>query len=217
MKPVRYKKVRGKNRILRHIDDWATCNRHLNLDYLQKNQRDYVKFWVKPFSNLHIGNSIYPEPYGEFKERLLRGLFEIYQSWKVQLDNLNKPYYLKIWLFEKHISRSQVVCAIDDCLHFYDNAFEHIDKPNLNELRKLCDGYFDDFEKLNWQKGIDTQYIENTYLDLLTDTTSQEFKEAEKWFNQIKEQAFSVYYIQNPTDELQFYYLLENDKVWIGG
>lgn len=98
---IRYKKIRGKQKILRRIDDWAALNCELNLAYLEQYKRDYVKFWVKPFSNLNVGNSIYTEPYGEFKEKLLYGLFEIYHAWKIQLDELGKPYYLKIWLFEK--------------------------------------------------------------------------------------------------------------------
>lgn len=216
MQKIRYKKIRGKNRILRNIDDWVSRNSDLNLDDLLKHQRDYVKFWVRPFSNLNIGNSIYPEPDGIIKEKLLRGLFDIYQSWKNQLDGLEKPYYLKIWLFEKQISRSQVVCAIDDCLHFYDHTFDKIENPDFTKLNHLFDGKLSNFPQLSWQQGIDVAYIENTYLNSFTDTTSQEFKQAEQWFNEMKNRAYSTY-IETQNNDGEFYYLVENDKVWIGG
>lgn len=213
---IRYKKIRGKQKILRRIDDWAALNCELNLAYLEQYKRDYVKFWVKPFSNLNVGNSIYPEPYGEFKEKLLYGLFEIYHAWKMQLDELGKPYYLKIWLFEKKISRSQVVCAVDECLDFYDNIFANIKNVSIDELKLAFNHDLDNFSKLNWQQGVDVGSVENNYLDMFDDKNSQEYRQAERWFHQVKEQAFDVYHVPNPSD-VAFYYLIENDRVWIGG
>lgn len=46
---------------------------------------------------------------------------EIYQDWKSKLDEQNIDYYLAIWLYIPRMSKSQVVCAIEDKINYYDN------------------------------------------------------------------------------------------------
>jgi len=76
----------------------------------------------------------------------------IYDSWKTELEKLNKPYYLKIWLYEPRISKSQVVCAIDDKIEYYDNIFEKADfKENNSSFTKQLSSDF------NWQPTVDEE------------------------------------------------------------
>lgn len=214
---IRYKKIRGKNRILRNIRHWTECHRHLDLENLQHAGRDYVKFWVKPFCNLNITNSRYPEPTDEIKEELLQGLLTIYQNWKIQLDTLNKPYYLKIWPFQNQIRRSQVVCAIDDYLNFYDNTFEMVEHTNFHELYQIFDSNFNHYPKLTWQQGIELKAIENNYLSLFYDENSPDYTQGKEWFSQVTQNARSIHHLDSPFDGTEFYYMIENDRVWVGG
>ena len=90
---------------------------------------------VDPWSRLSLIDSIYPEPTGDCEYLLIKGVQNIYQSWKDSLEELQTPYYLQIWLRENYISRSQIVCAIDEIKDFYDEAFEALDIQPENGIR----------------------------------------------------------------------------------
>lgn len=133
---IRYKKIRGHKRIWKAIDNWVAQNKQLDIEYLQRNQRDYVKVWIQPFGNISVLNSEFAPPKGKTRQKLIAGLLEIHQHWKQELDKLNQPYYLRIWLYNNDVSNSQVVCAIGDCLHFYENTFHN---PEENKAFPLKD------------------------------------------------------------------------------
>lgn len=128
---IKYRKIRGLNRRKRVIDQWGNNRESLDVELLNQEKRDYVKFRVQPWSRLPLGNSIYPEPTGDCEYLLIKNLQKIYQSWQKTLENIQTPhilYYLQIWLYEEYISQSQVVCAIDDYKDFYQNMFEPVDE-----------------------------------------------------------------------------------------
>ncbi|WP_201530727.1 hypothetical protein [Psychrobacter sp. LFX-11D] len=128
---IRYRKIRGINRRKRAIEQWGDNRKSLDIELLNQEKRDYVKFRVQPWSRLPLGNTIYPEPTGDCEYMLIKNLQKIYQSWKGSLEDMQTPYYLQIWLYEEYISRSQVVCAIEDYKDFYQNTFEPVDEqPN---------------------------------------------------------------------------------------
>lgn len=120
---IRYKKIRGHKRIWKYIDNWVEQNKQLDLEYLQSRQREYVKVWIQPFGNISVLNSEFAPPKGKTRKKIIAGLLEIYNHWKQQLDTLNEPYYLKIWFYNNDVSNSQIVCAIDTCLDFYEKTF----------------------------------------------------------------------------------------------
>jgi hypothetical protein len=120
---IRHKKIRGHKRIWKSIDLWIERTKHLDLEYLKSNQRDYVKVWVYPYSGISVLNSEFSLPKGTTRKKIIAGLLEIYHQWKQQLETLNEPYYLRIWFYNDDVSKSQVVCAIGDCLDFYENTF----------------------------------------------------------------------------------------------
>lgn len=126
---IRFKKIRGHKRIWKNIDNWVAQNKQLDVEYLKNSQRDYVKVWLQPFGNISLLNSEFPKPKGKTRQKLIAGLLEIHQHWKQELDKLNEPYYLKIWFYNNDVSNSQVVCAIGNCLDFYENTF-HNPKEN---------------------------------------------------------------------------------------
>lgn len=134
-KKIKYRKIRGINRRKRAIEQWGDNHTNLDMDLLNQIKIDYVKFWVQPWYRLPLGNSIYPEPTGDCEYLLIKKLNKIYQSWKSALDDLQKPYYLQIWLFEEYISQAQVVCAIEDSKEFYENIFELIPEQPSNGIQ----------------------------------------------------------------------------------
>lgn len=71
MEKVKYKKICGQKKRLRDIQTWVENNRNLDLDYLTEYHRDYVKFWVNPFSRLNLTNSRYMKPNGIYFEKMV--------------------------------------------------------------------------------------------------------------------------------------------------
>ncbi|WP_151759990.1 hypothetical protein, partial [Acinetobacter nosocomialis] len=169
-------------------------------------------FWVDPWDRLSLTNSQYPQPQGIYKELFFNGLLQIYMSWKEQLDFLDQAYYLKIWLFENALKRSQVVCVIGEKIEHYQNLFEKpLDETSLSivEWQEVNDM----MEKVNWEKKVEITLYEKDWLGSPDDyKTQKNYQDTKKWFNNnVIEKYREVKRIDG--DE---YYIVETDKVWIG-
>ncbi len=133
--PIKYRKIRGINRRKRAIEKWGDTYKSFDIALVEDRKRDYVKFWVLPWSRLSLVNSIYPEPTSDCKYLLIKNIVEIYQSWKDSLEDMQISYYLQIWLYEEYLSRSQVVCAIEEYKDFYQHTFEQIVEQPSDGIR----------------------------------------------------------------------------------
>ncbi len=176
---MKTKKIRGHKRRWKHIDYWVEAHRHLDLDALKAAQRDYSKIRVHPWSGFSMTNSQTPEPNGKTRAKMLAGLFEIYNSWKSQLEQLNEPYYLKVWLYEPWFSRSQVVCAIGNYLSFYETTFfkpKHSKELNAEHYGHLAEAV----SEFNWEYGLDEVHLNNADLGSPEDYAIPEHYELEK-------------------------------------
>ncbi|WP_151761829.1 hypothetical protein, partial [Acinetobacter seifertii] len=209
---IKYKKIRGEKRRIRKIKQWIDDHLDLDIAYLKRYQCEYVKFWVDPWDRLSLTNSQYPQPQGIYKELFFNGLLQIYMSWKEQLDFLDQPYYLKIWLFENDLKRSQVVCAIGEKIEYYQNLFEKpLDETSLSivEWQEVSDM----MKKVNWEKKIEITLYERDWRGAHSDyKTQKNYEDTKKWFNNnVIEKYREVKRIDG--DE---YYIVETDNVWIG-
>lgn len=209
---IKYKKIRGEKRRIRKIKQWIDDHLDLDIAYLKRYQCEYVKFWVDPWDRLSLINSQYPQPQGIYKELFFNGLLQIYMSWKEQLDFLDQAYYLKIWLFENDLKRSQVVCAIGEKIEYYQNLFEKpLDETSLSivEWQEVSDMV----KKVNWEKKIEITLYEKDWLGSPDDyKTQKSYEDTKKWFNNnVIEKYRKVKRIDG--DE---YYIVETDNVWIG-
>ncbi|MEQ1078959.1 MULTISPECIES: hypothetical protein [Acinetobacter] len=209
---IKYKKIRGEKRRIRKIKQWIDDHLDLDIAYLKRYQCEYVKFWVDPWNRLSLTNSQYPQPQGIYKELFFNGLLQIYMSWKEQLDFLDQPYYLKIWLFENDLKRSQVVCVIGEKIEHYQNLFEKsLDETSLSivEWQEVSDM----MKKVNWEKKIEITLYEKDWLGRTDDyKTQKNYEDTKKWFNNnVIEKYREVKRIDG--DE---YYIVETDNVWIG-
>lgn len=209
---IKYKKIRGEKRRIRKIKQWIDDHLDLDIAYLKRYQCEYVKFWVDPWNRLSLTNSQYPQPQGIYKELFFNGLLQIYMSWKEQLDFLDQPYYLKIWLFENDLKRSQVVCVIGEKIEYYQNLFEKpLDETSLGivEWQEVSDM----MKKVNWEKKIEITLYEKDWLGRPDDyKTQKNYEDTKKWFNNnVIEKYREVKRIDG--DE---YYIVETDNVWIG-
>ena len=108
---MRFKKIRGHKAIWKDIEAWKQRYSRFNAEYAD---REYVKIWVHPYSGISLLNSRIPEPRRETRSRMLGGLLDIYDSWKVELDKLGEPYYLKIWLLDENFIDNQTIGVPED-------------------------------------------------------------------------------------------------------
>lgn len=199
---LRYRKIRGINRRKRTIEKWGEANKVLDVDLLNQEKRDYVKFLVDPWSRLSLINSIYPEPTGNCEYLLIKNVQNIYQSWKDSLEELQTPYYLQIWLRENYVSRSQIVCAIDEIKDFYDDAFEAIDTQPENGIRSSShynDQTAEVLDRHDW-----TLYRYTEAYDL-----------ADPWDAKYVESVASQQLLRTQIIEQIEYQIVEIDKVWL--
>ena len=146
---MKYKKIRGHKRIWEGIKKWEERHKDLDLDNLEIHLRNYTKVWVSPYCDYYLLNSETPEPTGKTRQLILQALLNIYDSWKEKLDQLDEPYYLKLWLHEPNISRSQVVCAIDPYIEFYNETF-HIPESQKNLNVQNYGSLSSRIEEFNW-------------------------------------------------------------------
>lgn len=210
-------KIRGHNRIWKNIDQWVLSNKKISIEDLISSERCYVKFRISPWvgSTRRRTKSIVPEPKAKTKQKILNGLFEIYDTWKIELDKLGEPYYLKIWLFEDHFSNSQVVCAIRDKIDFYDGTFS---KPTFS--KKMNRNNFGSNQKLgdyNWELRLDEDFYSKSDIGEPSDFGSEtDYLESKKWFEQLMKNPHTTYPIDNPTDDYDEYYGFVKGNVWLG-
>ena len=205
------KKIRGGKRRLKAIKLWVENNKTLNIDCLLSYKKDYVKFRVDPWGRFIINNMDFPQPKKAFKRALINGLVEIYTSWQDQVKKLNKPYYLKIWLFEKDLKKSQVVCAIDYKIDFYSNTFEEIINSKKANPFQNINTKLNDFQ---WQMALDNLYIEDDIIQNKKEYSSEkDYLQAKKWFNKV---LLKKYKRIETFEENRSFYVLDNDVVWLG-
>ena len=206
---MRIKKIRGHNRIWKRIDSWVYYNKSLDLEHVKSYQREYAKIWVRPYSNLCLGNSVFPAPKGKTRQKIIDGLFEIHTNWKKQLDTLNEPYYLKIWFYHPDVSRSQVVCAIGDFINFYDVTFHN---PNENKKFPF------DTRGLQWEHRIDEDHLNEE--DVIGDSwewaTDEDFRANKKWMERRLKRPHRISKEKYDDGVVKTYHSFKTSDVWLG-
>jgi hypothetical protein len=214
---LRKRKNRGHNRLQKQIDNWRLDNLALNIDYIKRNERGHIDIVVHPWCDIPIINSWFPEPNGKTKQKILSGLLDIYESWKKQLDNLNEPYYLKIWLYEQRFSKSEVVCALGSSLDYYRNVFykpDYIKRLNPNSYGSLANRV----SKFKWDFYLDEDIHDNTTVgDQSLYESARSFEETKKWFNKLLKKPHRTEKLKEKIEDVDELYFFKRGNVWVGG
>ncbi|MGG5372008.1 hypothetical protein IGI67_003679 [Enterococcus sp. AZ196] len=195
----RKRKIRGWKRRVKEIERWKAYYMKMDMEQLEENSRDYVKLWSLSFYSLFTQYSL---PFW-YKQRIIQALIDVYDSWKKTIERLDEPYYLRIWIFEENIMKSQVVVSYREMLHFYDNTFAEIEKAeSVNEKVTIKN-----FSELIWHKGLDlAAWSENELLEDMNDGIYS-FEEVQE----IKESAYSTSKVSG-----ELFYVMKNGVVWLG-
>jgi hypothetical protein len=210
---MKYQKIRGHRRRQKAVEMWRLENLALRLDLIEKYSYDNIDVVVHPWCDISIKNSVFPEPKRKTKQLILNGLIDIYHSWKKQLDKIDQPYYLKIWLFEPRFSKSQVVCGLGDRIDFYENLFF-----GPEEEKPLRTEHFGDLRyrlnELRWEHRLDEDHLEHDYVGEPGQyLTIKDFLETQKWFYKRLKKPHRT----SKFDEGGEYYSYRKGYLWIGG
>ncbi|POY40607.1 hypothetical protein C3L50_03680 [Flavobacterium alvei] len=208
------KKIRGNKRRIKKIENWRINNLKIDLDYPEKTNKDYVKIRIFPWNPVAMSIHNYPNPKGKIRKKIIESFFDIYESWNIQLKELGKPFYLKIWLFEPNIYDSQVVCAINDKIEYYENIFY---KPKIE--KNIAKSHFEKISNrlnnFNWSYSIEEYPIfENEYLRE-NFTSEKDYLEEQKCLKrELKKPYREINQVREGIKEKLF--LIKGSEVWLG-
>jgi hypothetical protein len=214
---MRQRKIRGHKKILKQIEEWRLENLELNLEYVKSNERGRIDVIVHPWCDISILNSAFPEPKGLSRQKILSGLLDIYDNWKIQLENSGQPYYLKLWLFEPRFSRSQVVCALSNSLDYYKFTFHkpdysvQLDPKKYGKLKTRI-------SKLNWDFRLDEDCHNNSDVgEKELYASVKDFEEATRWYNHLLKRPHRIETPEQKIDDIDQLHFFKRGYVWIGG
>lgn len=210
------KKIRSHKRIWKDIDSWVNNSKNLDIENLKQLQRDYTKVRVYPYTDTSNVKSVFPQPKGITRLKILEGLVTIYESWQQSLEKLNEPYYLKIWLYEPYLTHSQIICAIGDFICFYDTTFF---KPALSKTLnpKNYGALEEKMKTFNWEYYYDEEHLDKTTLGQPEDYYSQEeFEREKKWFDNKLKKPHRITKYDEPYGDATEGYSFKRGVVWIG-
>lgn len=150
---------------------------------------------------------------GKLRKKTIGTLIEIYQDWKSKLDEQNFEYYLAIWLYIPRMSKSQVVCAIEDKITYYDNE---VFLPGIKnkKLTALNFGKISDASnKFTWSLKVDLDNLYEWEVNFPQQSWERldEYRSDQKMFK--KNIKNSIRRIEN--DEVVMYLFPVGD-VWVG-
>lgn len=215
---MRYKKIRGYTRRQKAITHWRQAGLSLDLinEVLNDRDRCYVRARIDPWSRLSMGNSAVREPGGKIRQSLLNGLLDVYEHWKIQLDTTGQPYHLKIYLHRQRFTRSQVICAIGNALHFYDHLYRLADhqQPFPSQAFGKAGKRL---EKYTWKHALDEDTFDDGQIGLPEDYASmQDFNEAATWFRRLLKKPHRIEKLEPPIGEVHTFYAFNRGDVFIG-
>jgi hypothetical protein len=212
---MRKKKIRGHKRRYTKIEAWKRNNLYLRLDWLNRDSVGYVKIRTPTWGNLSLINSEIPVPKGETKQLIVSGLMDIYYSWKAQLQQLEKPFYLKIWLCEPRFLNSQVVCAIGDKIEYYENLFFKPDNSKVlpvNTYGKLIIK----LEKFAVEYYLDEDHFRNDEVGNPNSYSSQkDYLETKKWFTKLLKKPHRTVSFEEEIHGFTELYSFKKGDLWI--
>lgn len=217
MKKQKFKKIRGENKLLRNIEKWKKYNLFFDQELLKEYNYLTSKWMVRPWSDLLRTKYPYPEPNGEFREKIIESFIEIYKNWKTELDKLQVDYYLKIWIFFPNFRESQVVCAIGDKIDWYENVFlendEKLDFPE-NEFSKETNELLSNF---SWEHCSSEEVFDDNEVGEEDEYASKkDYLDSKKWFENFLKSEHRIYQFIDENKENKTYHYLKTDDVWVG-
>lgn len=130
--------------------------------YREENRFNKEKLFEQEYLNFQIDDcyNYMENVVGKTRNDIFKVLFSTYSQWKIELNKLNIPFYLGVWIYNPRLPKSEIVCAIGkEKIDYYQNKCFDVS----NEQKKIID--LKNFEKekdtLIWTKKIDFDTLED--------------------------------------------------------
>jgi hypothetical protein len=200
------KKTIHSKKIIRQINKSISDSEHkLNIGFLKKEK--YYNYEIEEWYGEEFGIK------GELRKKIIETLLKTYFEWKNELDKLNKEYYLAIWLYNPRMLKSEIVCAIDEKVNYYENENFLTSNKNsefdLNQFGVLST----ELQKFTWDRKIDLDAVEEWEINLPKEQYESEkkYNKDQKFYNKLIREKFHV--VEKDNEKIYFH---PKGDVWIG-
>lgn len=177
----------------------------LDLDFL--NQEKYFNYEIEEWYGEEFGIK------GKLREIIIETLLKTYFEWKKELDKLNKEYYLAIWLYNPRMLKSEVVCAIDEKIIYYENeSFLTSKKKSVFDLNQSGE-LSTELQKFTWSKKIDLDSVHEWEINWPKEQYKfeKEYYKDQRFYKKLIREKFHV--IEKDNEKIYFH---PKGDVWIG-
>ena len=200
------KKTIHSKKIIRQINKSISDSEHkLNIDFLKKEK--YYNYEIEEWYGEEFGIK------GELRKKIIETLLKTYFEWKNKLDKLNKEYYLAIWLYNPRMLKSEIVCAIDEKVNYYENesflASNKNSEFDLNQYGVLST----ELQKFTWDRKIDLDSVHEWEINFPKEQyeSEKEYNKDQKFYNKLIREKFHV--VEKDNEKIYFH---PKGDVWIG-
>ena len=200
------KKTIHSKKIIRQINKSISDSEHkLNIDFLKKEK--YYNYEIEEWYGEEFGIK------GELRKKIIETLLKTYFEWKNELDKLNKEYYLAIWLYNPRMLKSEIVCAIDEKVNYYENESFLASNKNsefeLNQFGLLSN----ELQKFTWDRKIDLDSVHEWEINFPKEQYESEKQnnKDQKFYNKLIREKFHV--VEKDNEKIYFH---PKGDVWIG-
>ncbi|MBD3892234.1 hypothetical protein [Olleya marilimosa] len=200
------KKTIHSKKIIKQINKSISDSEHkLNIDFLKKEK--YYNYEIEEWYGEEFGIK------GELRKKIIETLLKTYFEWKNELDKLNKEYYLAIWLYNPRMLKSEIVCAIDEKVNYYENESFLASNKNsefeLNQFGLLSN----ELQKFTWDRKIDLDSVHEWEINFPKEQyeSEKQYNKDQKFYNKLIREKFHV--VEKDNEKIYFH---PKGDVWIG-
>ena len=200
------KKTILSKKIIRDINNSIkNSDSKLDIDFL--NQKKYYNYEIEEWYGEEFGIK------GELRKKIIETLIKTYFEWKKELDDLNKEYYLAIWLYNPRMLKSEIVCAIDEKITYYENenflASNKNGEFDLNHSGELST----ELEKFTWERKIDLDSVHEWEINCTKEqyVFEKEYNKDQRFYKKLIQENFHV--VEKDNEKIYFH---PKGDIWIG-
>lgn len=191
---------------IKGIQDWIKRK-----DYLEDSLFDKKKLVKQKYLNFQIDDCYHftNEVEGTIRNSILKVLYTTFSNWKTELNNLNIPFYLGVWVYNPRLPKSEVVCAIgSEEIEYYQKCFDISNEPkSIIELKDFKK------ERLIWTQKIDSDILEEWEINFPKENYESEKRwlEDQEYYRNFIESSYKV--IKNKNRKS---YFKNVGEIWTG-
>ncbi|WP_055443590.1 hypothetical protein [Lacinutrix himadriensis] len=200
------KKTILSKKIIRQINKSISDSEHkINIDFLKKEK--YYNYEIEEWYGEEFGIK------GELRKKIIETLLKTYFEWKNELDKLNKEYYLAIWLYNPRMLKSEIVCAIDEKITYYNHESFLSNNKNPEFDPKQIEELSAKLEQFTWVKKFDLDSVREWEINFPKGQyeSEKEYNKDQKFYNKLIREKFHV--VEKDNEKIYFH---PKGDVWIG-